>query len=189
MKRLSLASLLLLLLMSPRSNAAVHDIANKEYLVSGDVKAKITAYCGVVTLRSPMEWLEQFSVKFGDIGNTGGTFQITGDNLLPPGTIVDGQITERKNNRLLLQYAGISSPLENGEKLKKLIHDKALEHGTDFGDEMTITSYAFKGAVKKDSLKLIETLKVTIPDYPDSGCRARLTVRRKLTGPVVVPAV
>lgn len=187
MKRLSLTSLLLLMLFSPCSHAVVHDIANREYLISGDVKARITAYCGLVTLRSPMEWLEQFSIKFGDLGDTGGTFQIVGDNLLPPDTVVDGQITERKKNRLILQYAGISSPLENGEKLKKLIHDKALEHGTDFGTEMTITDYAFRAFVKKDSLRLIETLRVTIPNYPDSGCKARLNVRRKLSGSVVIP--
>jgi hypothetical protein len=188
MKRLSLASLLLLLLISPCSNATVNDIANKEYLVSGDIKARITAYCGIVTLHSPMEWLEQFSIKFGELGNTGGTFQITEDNLLPVGVVVDGQITERKINRLTLQYAGISSPLENGEKLKKLIHDKALEHGTDFGTDMTITNYAFRAFVKKDSLRLVETLRMTIPNYPDSGCKARLNVRRKLAGPVVIPA-
>lgn len=188
MKRLSLTSLVLLVFFSPCSNAVVHDIANKEYLISGDIKAKITAFCGLVTLRSPMDWLEQFSIKFGDIGVTGGTFQIAGDNLLPPATVVDGQIVERKGNRLTLQYAGISSPLENGEKLKKLIYDKALEHGTDFGTDMTITNYAFRAYVRKDSLRLIETLKVAIPNYPDPGCKAKLNVRRKLAGPVVIPA-
>jgi hypothetical protein len=178
------------------AQAVQHDIAFKSYALAGEIKAKGILKCGPVALSggAPVTMGNSVTMQFGAGGGTGSTFQLFNDNIFT-GSSVDGLIYERKGNRLTLQYAGAATPEEAAGQFVDMAVAKAKQKAAELGFEFpdaafTISSYKFKGNVRKDSVAISEKVVLIATDLPRKykACSsAKLTVTRKLKGTQIIP--
>jgi hypothetical protein len=176
-----------LLLVSSASYAEVYDVAGKSYDFTGVSVGSAVAHCGPFSKRltAPVSVENTLSLKFGEIDETGGLLQFFDDSLLAAGALTDYQIRDRKGNTLFLQRAGTVSPLESGNELRDKVAKKlkgTLVNGVEYTGEPKVKGYSNKIYIKKDLLKLVETIIVSAPAYPKNGCTTTFKAKRKLYG-------
>ena len=176
-----------LLALALPSQAAVIDVANQQYAMAGEVKVKGVMVCGPVRLSggAPTVMPNTFTMAFGAYGDIGGTFQISGDNIAPEGEVIDGDIFDRKRNKLTLKYASAATPAEAAGDMVALVQQKIKDSNSPLAEiPFTVKKYSFVAKVKTDktagsALRVTEKLLMT---GPYKSCQAQVTMVRKVRG-------
>lgn len=179
MKRLT--AILVSILLADPAMAAYQDVADRAYALGGQIVAKGRLLCSNMTIAgSPITSQNSFEMQFGPVGDAGGTFQISNDNIAP-GKVIEGDIFSRKGNRLILKYATAATPEEAAGEMLELVQKKADQMGSEFGTiPFEIKKYSFVGKARRTELLVTEKLFLT---GPYKNCKAKYTITRKVRGP------
>ncbi|HSC75945.1 MAG TPA: hypothetical protein VLB90_06905 [Pseudomonadales bacterium] len=181
MKKIVVASLLALSLPMTL-NATPVDVANKQYNMVGRISVHGTGKCYGHSASAGKVAPEDIyaSISFGDVDETGGTFQWFDDSLMVA-TTANGDILERDGNKMTLQFTGQNAQAA-GSALFTLAN---IPPTSGAGGSVSVGKYSLTAVATKKSVTVTESTSMSV--NAASGCTFTWTIKRKMKGNVVTP--